>query len=60
MAEQVTNVWKAVFHDPFSGESVELATEPEEIPAIPSGGTFTITWDSQGVARFSVAESSDA
>jgi hypothetical protein len=60
MAEQVTNAWAVVFHDVFSGKSVELVTEPEEIPAIPSGATFTITWDPQGVARFGLAESSGA
>jgi len=56
MTEQVTNAWKAVIHDPFSGESLELVTEPEEIPAVRSGDTFTISWDPQGVARFELAE----
>lgn len=52
----ITNVWSATFHDPITGRSVELVTEPAEIPAVPAGGSFTITWGSDGTARFELAD----
>lgn len=48
MAERIKDVFEVIFRDAVTGE--ERAWEPAVLPALRTGETLTVTWDTKGNA----------